>query len=152
MRTYKCDDHSLKLLASSCIMWFPDNFFLLVSLAWNQRRMWELCVIVVMSHESIGVVAFSLWELDLEQPFAAIEIVGVTCLVATKKLQPVWPCTKWGWLRRICEFSVIERDKPGIKLLGYTIHDPMHSVKILNSMHAHYPRTTLMQWRCSVLK
>ena len=46
---------------------------------------------LIVSHESVGVVAFSLWaafELHLEQSSAEIEIVGVVRLLATQKLQP----------------------------------------------------------------
>ena len=52
---------------------------------------------LVMSHESVGVVAFCLWaafELHLEQPFAEIEIVGVARSVAVQQPQPCRPCTK----------------------------------------------------------
>ena len=52
---------------------------------------------LVVSHESIGVVAFSLWaafELHLEQPFAEIKIVGVARSVAAQQPQPCRPCTK----------------------------------------------------------
>ena len=53
--------------------------------------------VLVVSHESVGVVAFSLWaafELHLEQPFAEIEIVCVARSVAAQQPQPCRPCTK----------------------------------------------------------
>ena len=52
---------------------------------------------LVVSHESVGIVAFSLWaafELHLEQPSAEIEIVGVARSVAAQQPQPCRPCTK----------------------------------------------------------
>ena len=52
---------------------------------------------LVVSHESVGVVAFSLWaafELHLEQPFAEIVIVGVARSVAAQQPQLCRPCTK----------------------------------------------------------
>ena len=52
---------------------------------------------LVVSNESVGVVALPLWaasELPLEQPFAEIEIMGVARSVAAQQPQPSRPCTK----------------------------------------------------------
>ena len=52
---------------------------------------------LIVSHESVGVVAFSLWaafELHLEHHLTEIVIVGVARSLATKQPQPGRPCTK----------------------------------------------------------
>ena len=52
---------------------------------------------LVVSHESVGVVAFSLWaafELHLEHHLCRDRIVGVARSVATQQPQPGRPCTK----------------------------------------------------------
>ena len=53
--------------------------------------------VLVVSHESVVVVEFSLWaafKLRLEHTFAEIVIVGVARSVATQQSQPDRPCTK----------------------------------------------------------
>ena len=56
---------------------------------------------LVVSHESVGVVAFSLWaafglhlSCILSTTFAEIVIVGVARSIATQQPQPGRPCTK----------------------------------------------------------
>ena len=60
---------------------------------------------LVVSHESVGVVAFHLWaafdSCILSNSFAEIEIVGAARSVAAQQPQPCRPCTKrelarWG--------------------------------------------------------
>ena len=51
--------------------------------------------VLVVSHESVCVVAFSLWAaFELSSTFAEIVIVGVARSVATQQPQPGRPCTK----------------------------------------------------------